>query len=802
MIHKNLLKILFVEDLPSDADLEVLELRKEGLRFEHMRVDTRDELIKALKEFKPDIVISDYMMPSYNGMQALKDAHELDPLVPFILCTGSMNEETAVECLKAGANDYIIKEHLTRLPFAVKEVLEQHRIQVEKRAAELLLKESEEKLQSIFSAAPVGIGLVVNRVFMEVNDTFCKMTGYSRKELIGKNAEMIYATTEEYESVGIAKYSQIAEEGIGSVETRFKCKDGRILNIFLSLAPLDKDDLPKGVTFSVLDITERKRAEEALMESEAKWRTLVTTIPEYIGLVDCEGKFLFLNHYAEGFSEKDTVGKSHLDFIPNEWKEFYGQKFEKCMSTQKNQIFEYTAFGDNNAIRTYETCLVPIIQQGKVSNVMAITRDITERKQTEDILRNSEERLKILFDYAPDAYYLNDLRGNFIDGNIAAEKLLGYNKNELIGKSFLKLNILSLKQLPGAAKLLVKNALGQGTGPDEFVLSRKDGSKVTVEIITHPVKIKDKTLVLGIARDITERKMAEEAMQVKDWAIESAINGMVTTDMEGNLNFVNPAFLKMWKYNSPEEVLGKPAVEFWQMGEKAAEVMESMRTKGGWIGELVARGKDGDFFNVQVVASIVVNDTGQPVCMYSSFADITERKRAEEAILESESRFRALFETSNDGILVADIETKNFKYANPSICRILGYTENELITMNIAGIHPKDALQSVISEFEAQARGEKVLAESLPCIRKDGTILYMDVNAGKIIINGKEYNAGFFRDITGRKQAEDKVSEQLDELRRWYDATADREEKILEVKREVNELLIQAGKPPRYESVT
>ena len=83
MTPKNLLKILFVEDLPSDAELAVLELRKEGLRFDHMRVDTRDEFIKVLKEFRPDIVISDYMMPSYNGMQALKDAHELDPLVPL-----------------------------------------------------------------------------------------------------------------------------------------------------------------------------------------------------------------------------------------------------------------------------------------------------------------------------------------------------------------------------------------------------------------------------------------------------------------------------------------------------------------------------------------------------------------------------------------------------------------------------------------------------------------------------------------------------------------------------------------------
>jgi len=255
MTPKNLLKILFVEDLPSDAELAILELRKEGLKFEDKRVDTRDEFIKAMKEFNPDIVISDYMMPSYNGLKALEDAREFNPELPFILFTGSMNEETAVECLKAGADDYVIKEHLARLPYIVKEALEQSLKEKEKKAAELLLRENEEKLQSIFSAAPVGIWLVVNSIILETNDTFCTMTGFSRKELIGKNFIMVFASGEEYDDAKIEEYRQIAEKGTGSLETRFKCKDGRILNILLNSSPLDKDDLKKGVTITLMDMT-------------------------------------------------------------------------------------------------------------------------------------------------------------------------------------------------------------------------------------------------------------------------------------------------------------------------------------------------------------------------------------------------------------------------------------------------------------------------------------------------------------------------------------------------------------------
>ncbi len=136
--------------------------------------------------------------------------------------------------------------------------------------------------------------------------------------------------------------------------------------------------------------------------------------------------------------------------------------------------------------------------------------EIAERARVEQALREGEERFKILFEFAPDAYYMSDLKGDFIDGNKAAEELTGYDKNELIGKSFLKLKMLSLRQIPRAAALLARNALGKATGPDEFVLNRKDGSQVPVEIRTFPVQIKGQSVVLGIARDITERKRVEE----------------------------------------------------------------------------------------------------------------------------------------------------------------------------------------------------------------------------------------------------------------------------------------------------
>jgi PAS domain S-box-containing protein len=384
MSNKNLLKILFIEDLPSDVELAVRELRKENLRFEYITVCTRVDLNKALKEFKPDLIISDYIMPAFNGLQALKEVIKFDTELPFILYTGSVNEETAVECIKAGAQDYIIKEHMTRLPFAVKEALEQVRINKEKRASELLLKENEEKLQSIFRVAPVGIGLVVNRIFMEVNDTYCKMTGYTRRELIGKNSEMVYTTREEYEFVGREKNRQIAEKGIGSVETRLKCKDGKVLNIISGSTPLDEGDLSKGLTFTVLDITERKQAEEALSKEKYLIYSLMDTLPDHIYFKDLKSRFIRINKAQAQFfgldDPRQCVGKTDFDFFTGEHATKAYEDEQTIIRTGQPMSMEEKETHPNRPDTWVSTVKLPLHDElENIIGTFGISRDITEQ---------------------------------------------------------------------------------------------------------------------------------------------------------------------------------------------------------------------------------------------------------------------------------------------------------------------------------------------------------------------------------------------------------------------------------------
>lgn len=155
--------------------------------------------------------------------------------------------------------------------------------------AEEALINSENKIRSIFKAAPVGIGVTSDRVLLEVNDTMCKMIGYSKDELIGKNALMLYPTTEEFELVGKEKYDQIKKFGTGTVETKWKCKDGKIIEVLLSSTPLNLVDISGGVTFTALDITERKESERMLknsaMEKEALHRELLHRVKNSFNLI-------------------------------------------------------------------------------------------------------------------------------------------------------------------------------------------------------------------------------------------------------------------------------------------------------------------------------------------------------------------------------------------------------------------------------------------------------------------------------------------------------------------------------------
>lgn len=215
---------------------------------------------------------------------------------------------------------------------------------------------------------------------------------------------------------------------------------------------------------------------------------------------------------------------------------------------------------------------------------------------------------------------------------------------------------------------------------------------------------------------------------------------------------------------APEELVGATLFQLFETDDEDWPPIAACRRaiQGERVtGEFDWRGRP---FRVQIAP--LRDAGGQIVGCIGSSQDVTDRKLAEEAIRESEEEYRTLFEGAAEGILVADMQTRMFHYVNPAICKMLGYTEEELKQMSVADIHPKEALEYVLSQFEAQARGEFALAAELPCLRKDGTTVYADISAGKIMLGGQACMVGFFTDVTQRKLAEEAIQKEQRLLRR------------------------------------
>jgi len=608
------------------------------------------------------------------------------------------------------------------------------------------------RLQSIFRAVPVGIGVVNNRVIQFVNERFCKMTGYSAEELIGQNARMVYPSDEEYELVGKNKYEQIRQEGTGTVETRLQRKDGTVINVLLSSTPVDLNDLSLGVTFTVLDITNRKKSEEEvkhlnhvltairnvnqlithekdrgiliqkacalLTETEGYNTAWIALLDEKKNLVAAAqsglGKSfkLFIEDFKKGVVNaccKRALEQPGIVLIEGKKAECSGCPLLESEAGKRALTVRLEHEG---SIYGFFSVSVPEpfaeIKAGQ-EFFSEVADDIAfalysigaelEHKRAEDALRESEERLKILFEFAPDAYYLSDTKGIFIDGNNAAEDLVGYDKGELIGKSFLRLNLLMPGQIPKAAKLLARNKLGKATGPDEFILNRKDGSHVPVEIRTFPVKIKGKTLVLGIVRNITERKRADEdikraieAAQAAEqtakagsWRWEIGSNRVFWSDNMCRINGVTPGEFE-GTYEAAMSTVHPDDIEYVRK-----KLQEIIREKKPDRIEYRIITPDGVEKTMVDTNKLVFDSRGSLKEILGMTQDITEWKQVEEEKARLEAQLRRSQKLENIGTLAGGI-AHDF---NNILTPILGYAD--MILYDLPSDSPiRDDIQLVI----------------------------------------------------------------------------------------------------------
>ncbi len=645
----------------------------------------------------------------------------------------------------------------------------------ERKRAEQELRESNALIEAVVENVPLMIFLkeAKDLRFVVFNRAGEELLGYDRKELLGRNNLDLFPP--EQAAHFMAKDREVLDGETGMLdipeEPIMTAKKGQRLLHTRKICIKGADGVTKYLLGISDDITERKRVEETTQRLAA----IVESSDDAIIGKTLDGTITSWNYGAEkiyGYSAVEIVGRSISLLIPPEQKDELTnllKQIKQGLPTEHSDTIRVRK--DGSRINVSITISPVHDGAGKIVGASMIARDITERKRTEEELRKSEERFKLIFEYAPDAFYLCDLKGTFIAGNKAAEKITGFEKEELIGGSFLKLNLLSLDQIPKAATLLAKNVIGKSTGPDEFILKRKNGDKVLVEISTHPIKFEKRTLILGIARDITERKRVEKQIALLAHTLKSVTECVSITDLNDVVLFVNNAFLKTYGYTE-NEILGKNINVVRSLNDppEAMRGIHAATMVGGWSGELMNRTKDGREFPVSLSTSFVRDEHGQNIALVGVAIDITEHKLAEGELKKSEEKYRSIFENVQDVYYEASLDGTILE-VSPSI---------EIISRG--QYNPADLMGKSIYEFYPDAKGNDTFLAAMQKTssvndfevqfkNRDGSFIPCSISAKiKFDAEGRpEKIIGSMRDITERKRVKEALEKTEEKFRELFE---------------------------------
>jgi two-component system sensor kinase FixL len=564
----------------------------------------------------------------------------------------------------------------------------------------------------------------------------------------------------------------VAEVGKGKLDTliEVKSKDefGSLANIFNQMAA----DLKK-TTISIDDlnkeITERRRAQVKLQRHIKQLNCLydlskLAVRPQIL----LDQIFQETAKLVRGVYRYPDITCVRITFNGIQYKT---DNFKK---TEISQHADIRIRGERvGSIEVY--CLEDRRENGEgplLKEEAALLNVVAEQLGRTAELKQTTDKLQLfrnLIEQSNDCIFVLEPRwGRFLDANETACRTLGYTREELLN--------MSIKDVEQSTE----NGTSQQEETKELKLKtdiikqgkyrRRDGTTFWAETSLKPVSRDGKEYVIAVARDITERKQAEETLRKSEAKYKALVENIPQKVFMKDRNSVyiscNESYARDLKIK-PDEIVGKTDYDFFpnELAEKYRMDDKKIMESGNVSDIEEAYIQDGKRLYVRTVKVPVSRGaSGEVRDILGIFWDITERKQAEEALQASEARYKVLFFNAAEGIVAADLQTKRFSYANPAICRMFGYTEEELTRIGVADIHPKESLDHVLAEFEAQVRGEKTLANSLPCLRKDGTLFYADVSATSAVLGDRKCLVGFFTDITERKQAEEKQARLVEEI--------------------------------------
>ncbi len=803
------LHLLILEDRSADAELILHELRRAGLAADGRRVETEADYVAALDPAL-DLILADYSLPQFSALRALQLLQQRGLDIPFIIVTGSISEEVAVECMKQGAADYLLKDRMTRLGQAVTHALEQKRLRAEHQRAAEALRESEARFRVIFEHAndAIHVSNAADEI-LEVNPRLCELMGYSRAELLKMHVADLQAP-EVRSSAGSVIANELARFGRTTFEGVNLHHSGRPIPVEISVARMDSVQGDLFVSI-VRDITARKRAEEALQESEAKFRSYIEYAPLGVFVVDRSGRCVEVNAAATemlGFTEADLLPLSIPDILAPQSLEAGLQHFQ-TVGQDGAATAEFLLHRKDG---TLFWATVNAVKLGE-DRFMAYCQDITERKRAELALQDSESSLQGILQSTADGILAVNRENRLLFANERFSELWRIPPEVMAAKDDAVLLQYVLDQLIEPPAFLKKVQALYASREDSFdILNFKDGR--VFERVSHPLR--QGAELHGRVwsfRDITARKQAEEAIResarrerervaelqtIMD-AVPAAIwiaHDQMSQVITGNRAAYDLLHMPPGSNASRTAPEGQPLTrtKIYQNGVDLPPNDLPLQISAATGVEIRDFEQELVFDDGTIVYELgnvmpLFDEEGRPRGAVGAFVDITERKHAEAALAQERLLLRTVIDNLPDAVYAKDRQGRKILVNRADLDNI-GKSEAEVLGKTDAELFP----QQIAAQFEADDQsvlhsGQPVLNREELLINEQGKQIWQRTSklplkdaAGQIV-----GLVGIGHNITDRKQAEEehlthlRFFENMDKVNRAIQGTPDLEQMMSDV---------------------
>jgi len=623
----------------------------------------------------------------------------------------------------------------------------------------------------IFSFKPDG-------TIINVNPSFEKVMGNPAEPFIDNKFDTIIHP-DDLDFAHQAFDKCIEGEKIPVIEIRLRTRSNEYILTELTLTSFEDDGKVAGINCiarNLAGLWQTGKSDDDIVEG---YRKQVETLPEYSVIIDKNLKIVYTNKIHRELSEKlglkeDIIGQNVIKSYPFESEEsyaVYSEVFDKAISKAR----EISCSTENGQF-VFEIRIIPVYTGDEVSHAILIIKDISRYRQTETAFRKNEAELSLIFDNASTILALVDSERKIRKINNSGLRFAGRSKEEMLGKQGGEalgcLNHLDDPKGcgygPNCVKCPVRNTVLETfeTGVNRHHIPARlpfeiDGERKELDFLVSTTMLDsaDEKLILVTIEDITDRKMTEEKLQLLSSAVEQSNEGIAVVDLDGNIQYINRTFANMHGYD-PEELAGKPLTIFHTPEQMPAvdEANRQIKESGRFTGEIWHVHRNGTVFPTMINNSLIKDDEGNPIAIIGTFRDITEQKKAEKALKESEEKYRSLITNIPNVVWTSD-ENGHTSFISPNVLDIYGYSPEEICENRerlwFGRIHPDD-IDRVKADYEKLLTDDQTFDTEYRIQRKDGQWIWLHDRAIKTYgKDGKVQVDGFFTDVTGRKQTEE-----------------------------------------------